>query len=378
MRIGVNTFPLHRRITGAGRFTKNLLRALAEIDKENEYILFLRKDNAGYYSMKNRNFTNVICDITRKFRVRRILYEHVILPRLAHHHNVDVFWSPSDIAPFRLSCVSTVTIHDLKRFVLPHEFPFMERLYFRMFLKTTAKNANLIFTVSQSSGQDIMNYLNIPADRIIVAHNGLDPSIAEEEGIPFESLKRIHGISRKYILFVGQMIKSKNVPRMIRAFKNCREADEYDFVLVGQDGSGWHEIENTIKRESQASNLRERIHHIKWATTEHLVSLYKHATALFYASLYEGFGFPIIEAMACGLPIITSNRSSMPEVAGDASILVDPTDEASMTQALGNILTDEEVRNTLVRRGYERVKFFSWENTAKKYLAVFNRLKKSL
>jgi glycosyltransferase involved in cell wall biosynthesis len=378
MRIGVNTFPLHRRITGAGRFTKNLLRALAEIDKDNEYILFLRKDNAGYYSMKSGNFTNVVCDITRKFRLRRILYEHFILPRLARSHNVDVFWSPSDIAPFRLSCISMVTIHDLKRFVLPHEFPFWERHYFRMFLKTTAKNANLIFTVSQSSGQDIMNYLNIPADRIIVAHNGLDPSIAEEEGIPFESLKRIHGISRKYILFVGQMIRSKNVPRMIRAFKKCRDADEYDFVLVGQAGAGWNEIEHTIKKESQNSNLRERIHHIKWATTEHLVSLYKHATALFYASLYEGFGFPIIEAMACGLPIITSNRSSMPEVAGDATILVDPTDETAMTQALGNILTDEETRNTLIRRGYERVKFFSWENTAKKYLAVFNRLKKSL
>jgi glycosyltransferase involved in cell wall biosynthesis len=378
MRIGVNTFPLHRRITGAGRFTKNLLQALAEIDKENEYILFLRKDNAGYYSMKNENFINVTCDITRKFRLRRIFYEHVILPRCVKKHNVDLFWSPSDISPFRLPCISTVTIHDLKRFVIPHEFPFWERHYFRMFLKTTARNANLIFTVSESSGRDIMNYLDIPADRIIVAHNGLDPSIAEEEGIPFESLKRIHGISRKYILFVGQMIKSKNVPRMIRAFKRCKEADEYDFVLVGQAGAGWSEIEYTIKRESQNCNLRERIHHIKWATTEHLVSLYKHATVLFYASLYEGFGFPIIEAMACGLPIITSNRSSMPEVAGSATILIDPGDETAMSQALGNLLSDEEHRKNLIQRGYERVKIFSWENTAKKYLAVFNRLKKSL
>ncbi|MBN1901701.1 glycosyltransferase family 4 protein [Candidatus Sumerlaeota bacterium] len=378
MRIGVNTFPLHRRITGAGRFTKNLLRALSEIDRENEYILFLRKDNAGYYSIKSDNFTNVVCDITRKFRLRRIFYEHFILPRLSRKHDVDVFWSPSDIAPFRLPCISTVTIHDLKRFVLPYEFPFLERHYFRMFLKTTAKNANLIFTVSQSSGKDIMKYLDIPADRIIVAHNGLDPSISEEEGIPFDSLKRIHGISSKYILFVGQMIRSKNVPRMIRAFKRCREADEYDFVLVGQTGAGWNEIEHTIKKEAYNSNLRERIHHIKWATTEHLVSLYKHAAVLFYASLYEGFGFPIVEAMACGLPVITSNRSSMPEVAGEASVLVDPNDEGSMVQALSNLLADEDKRKNLIKRGYERVKLFSWENTARKYLAVFNRLKKSL
>jgi len=378
MRIGVNTFQLHRKITGAGRFTKNLLNALSRLDTQNEYVIFLRKDNASYYSIKKDNFHNVVYDITQKYRLWRVICEHTRLPRLAREHKVDVFWSPSDISPLRLPCLSLVTIHDLKRFVMPLEFPFLERQYFRLFLKTTAKQANLIFTVSESSGRDIMEYLNIPAERIVVAHNGLDPTIAEEEGVPYESLKRIHGIRRKFILFVGQMIKSKNVPRMIRAFAKCPEAKDYDFVLLGQAGAGMHEIELTIKKESLASNLKQRIHHVKWATTEQLVSFYKHASALFYASLYEGFGFPLIEAMVCGLPIITSDRSSMPEVVGDAALLVDPKDEDAMAHQLGRILTDEEIRKNMVARGRERIHLFSWENTARKYLAVFDRLKKSI
>ena len=123
--------------------------------------------------------------------------------------------------------------------------------------------------------------------------------------------------------------------------------------------------------------MRERIHHIKWAATEHLISLYKYASALFYASLYEGFGFPLVEAMALGVPIITSDCSSMPEVAGDAALLVDPMDEEAMSEALSKIITDEDLQKSLVSKGRERVKQFSWEKTAKKYLAVFDRLKQN-
>lgn len=378
MRIGVSTFQLHQRITGAGRFSKNMLRELARLDRDNEYVLFLRKDNAGYYSIKKDNFTNVVVtQVSNRIKIKRIWAEHFLLPKLAKEYNVDAFWSPSDIAPYRLSCLSLVTIHDLKRFVMPKEFPFLERYYYKTFLKKTAKAANLIFTVSESSGRDIMTYLDVPPERIIVAHNGLDPAIYEEEGVPLDTLKRLHGIRGKYILFVGQMIKNKNVPCMIRAFSRCKEAAEYEFVLLGQTGAGMHEIEQTIKRESRHSNLRERIHHVKWAATEHLVSFYRYASALFYASLYEGFGFPLIEAMALGVPIITSDRSSMPEVVGDAALLVDPTDEEAMNAALCKLIADEDLQKTLVAKGRERVKQFSWENTAMKYLAVFNRLKQS-
>ena len=378
MRIGVNTFQLHRKITGAGRFTKNLVRALSEADTDNEYFLFLRRDNASYYSIKKENFINVKTNVTRRIRTRRILCEQVLLPRLARKYNLDIFWSPSDIAPIRIPCISTVTIHDLKRFVMPLEFPYMERHYYQLFMKRTSKSADLIFTVSESSGHDIMKYLNVPAERIVVAHNGIDPTLEEDDGIPFDSLKRIHGINRKFILFVGQMIKSKNVPRMIRAFKRCKEAKDYDFVLLGQPAAGSHEIEQTIKRISGSGDIRERIHRVKWATTEQLVSFYKSASALFYASLYEGFGFPLIEAMAFGLPIITSSLSSMPEVAGDAALLVNPKDTDQMSDALGKILTDDDTRKNLIEKGYERVKLFSWKNTAQKYLSVFNRLGKSL
>ncbi|HOE64158.1 MAG TPA: glycosyltransferase family 1 protein [Candidatus Sumerlaeota bacterium] len=378
MRIGVNTFQLHQKITGAGRFSKNMLQELARLDNDNEYVIFLRKDNAGYYSIKKENFTNVVVtQVSNRIKLKRIWSEHFLLPKLAREYNVDAFWSPSDIAPARLSCISLVTIHDLKRFVMPKEFPFLERHYYQRFLKKTANAANLIFTGSESSGRDIMTYLGIPPDRIIVAYNGLDPIIYEEEGVPLDTLKRLHGIRGKYILFVGQMIKNKNVPRMIRAFNRCKEAAEYEFVLLGQAGAGMHEIEQTIKRESYNSNLRERIHHIKWAATEHLISLYKYASALFYASLYEGFGFPLVEAMALGVPIITSDCSSMPEVAGDAALLVDPMDEEAMSEALSKIITDEDLQKSLVSKGRERVKQFSWEKTAKKYLAVFDRLKQN-
>jgi len=378
MRIGVHTLQLHRKITGSGRFTQNLLRALAQMDHDNEYVLFLRKDNAPYFSVKQENFTNHVCNITKKFKLWRIAYEHLRLPMLARKHHVDVFWSPSDIAPWHLPCISTVTIHDLKRFIIPQEFPLLEMKYFRMFLRNTAKRANLIFTGSESSGRDIMKYLHIPPERIIVAHYGLDPAFLEEKGVSLDCLKRIHGIKRKYILFVGQLIKSKNVPRMIRVFNQCKAAADYDFVIIGQPSFGFNEVDQTIKRESSSGNLRDRIHLVKWASTEHLVAFYKNASALLYASLYEGFGFPILEAMACGLPVITSTTSSMPEVAGDASLLVDPTDEKAMTAALERILTDDQTRQILIRKGYERVTLFSWENTAKKYLAVFNRLKQSL
>jgi len=378
MRIGVNTYQLHTKITGAGRFAKNILRALSKIDRENEYILFLRKDNAGYYNINKENFTADICNVTRGTRFRRHFAFHFQLPHLARKYNLDLFWSPSDIIPFRpLPCLSSVTIHDLKRFVMPQEFPVADRRYYQFFMRNTSRNATLFFTVSESSGRDIMKYLDIPAERIVVVHNGLDPVLAEDEGIPLDSLRRIHGIRRKYILFVGQMLGIKNVPRMIRAFNRCKEAAEYDFVLLGQAGSGSHEIENTIRRESRFNDLGDRIHHIRWATTEQLASFYMNASALFYASLYEGFGFPLIEAMSFGVPIVASDCSSIPEVAGDAALLVDPTDEEAMAKALGRILTEEETRKTLAQRGHERVTQFSWENAAKKYLTVFHRLKQN-
>ena len=378
MRIGVNTFQLHQRITGAGRFTKNLLRALAEQDRENEYVLFLRRDNAGYYSVNQDNFKNIETKVTSEFRLKRIYREQYLLPKLAKEHNIDIFWSPSDISPASLPCISIVTIHDLKRFVLPEEFPFFERNYYRIFLKRTARSSDLIFTVSESSGRDIMKYLDVPPERIVVAHNGLDPDMIDEDGVPFETLNRIHNVNRKYILFVGQMIKSKNVPRMIRAFSQCKEAKDYDLVLIGKQGAGTAEVTQTIRREDHSGNLKERIHLIPWVTAEQLVSFYKNASVLFYASLYEGFGFPLIEAMVNGLPIITSNVSSMPEVAGDAAVIVDPKDVGQMAESLGKVLTDHTCRENLIEKGYERFRTFSWENTAKKYLAVFNRLKQNL
>jgi glycosyltransferase involved in cell wall biosynthesis len=373
MRIGVNIFQIHRMIRGAGRFTKNLLRALSDLDDKNEYILFLRKDNAGYYSIKKNNFTNVVTNLTQNTRFRRVLKEQYLLPRMAKKYNIDVFWSPSNISPRTLPCISLATIHDLKHFVIPEEFPFLERNYYRYFMKNTARSANLLFTVSESSGRDIMKYLGVSPERIVVVPNGLDSDILDEEGVPFESLKRIHGINRKYVLFVGRLLKCKNVPRMLRAFNKCKEAADYDFVFLGQPGNGLHEIEHTI----QQNNLKNRVHHIKWATTEQLVSFYKYASALFYASLYEGFGFPLIEAMACGVPIITSNLSSMPEVAGNAALLVDPKNEEEMAEALGKVLKDDSIRKKLIDNGYERVKKFSWENTAQQYLTVFERLKKN-
>ncbi len=379
MRIGVNALSLHPRIDGAGRYTRNILRALSELDRENEYILFLRRDNERLFALDKPNFVNIPTDLKRSEGLRSILSDQIHLPRMAREHRVDILWSPSDIAPQRIHCPSIVTIHDLKRFALPHEYAFIERQYYKWYLKKTVQSANLIFTVSESSGRDIMNYLGITPERIIVAHNGLDPDIiAEEEGVPLETIQRIHNLGPRFILFVGQLIKSKNVCRMIRVFLHCQAAREYQFVLLGQPGSAMHDIEQTMRKESKDEDIRKRIRLVSWVPTEQLVAFYKNAAALFFASLYEGFGFPLVEAMACGLPIITSNVSSMPEVVGDAGCLVDPMDEPAMEQALSKILTNEWWRSHLIMKGRIRINNFSWENTALKYLEVFKRLKKGL
>ncbi|MCM8785123.1 MAG: glycosyltransferase family 4 protein [Candidatus Omnitrophica bacterium] len=378
MKIGIDITPfLKKRKTGISWYTYYLVKNLAKIDKDNFYTLFgcsMGKYKDKFLLKKEINSENF--DISVK------MLPGNLVPAFLLFYPVELIHGKFDIIHILIHpyyCLHffgklVITFHDVVHLIFPEMFSPFEVETYKFAAKRAVKKANKIIAVSYSTKKDLIKYLNVKPEKIEVIHEGLYNffDVIYNENM-IEKIKLKYGVKKKYILSVGTIEPKKNHIRLLNAFvKIKKKINDYQLIICGKPG--W-KAEEFYKRLSEINDqIKKDIIVTNYIPLNDLTILYKEADIFVYPSLYEGFGFPILEAMNCGVPVITSNISSMPEVAGDAALLINPEDEDDIANAILKLVEERELRKDLIKKGLERVKLFTWENTAKKTLKVYKEL----
>jgi glycosyltransferase involved in cell wall biosynthesis len=261
-----------------------------------------------------------------------------------------------------------VTIHDLSFLFYPRSFRVVNRLYLRLLTRLSVQRAGRVLAVSASTRRDVIRYYGVPAEKVDVVYNGVDPAFEPLPGDQVAVFRARQGLPDRFILFVGTLEPRKNVARLIRAYAQLPRSRP-PLLLVG--GKGW--FYEDIFRLVEEMDLSADVHFVGYVPAEDLPLWYNAADLFVYPSLYEGFGLPPLEAMACGTPVVASTSSSLPEVVGDAGLLVDPADTAGLAAALQAGVSDAGVRARLRQAGPERARQFSWQATARETVDSYRR-----
>lgn len=369
MHIGLLVYGLDRPLTGIGRYTVELIRALAAVPTPHEITLLTA---GGLGPLQGEVPFRAIelpgCRLLPALITRGNLH----LRHLADELHLDVLHALAGLPPFLLVSPRTalvVTLHDVFVWSIPGYSALLDTLIYKHWLPYLLPRVHRVITVSGQSQADIMHYLKVPAARIEIIPYGVADRFAPvpADGARAHVAERF-GLNEPYVLYVGALTQRKNVERALAAFARiARDFPMVRFVLAGP--AVWHAtpVADVIERLA----LGERVLTTGALTDRDLPALYSAASAFVFPSLYEGFGLPVIEAMACGTPVITSNVSSLPEVAGDAALLVDPYNEAELATAMHTLLTDTATATQLRERGLARAATYTWERTARATLAAY-------
>jgi glycosyltransferase involved in cell wall biosynthesis len=351
---------------GIGTYVRNLVRHLARMDAVNTYILICRPEDAEFARSLGPNF-QAWPDLSRNYSIR----EQISVPIELWRARVDVFHAPHYVfSPFT-TCPTVVTIHDCIHLRFPQYLPGrVAHLYARLFLRLGARRARRVLTVSQASKQDILHYLHIPAAKVEVIPNALDERFATPPSPADISLVRERfQLNSPFVLYAGNIKPHKNLDRLIEAFAlvRQREFDGLKLLIIGDEISKYPNLRRLVHRHQ----LHQHVRFLGFVPDATLAALYRLASVFVFPSLYEGFGLPPLEAMASGTPVITSNVSSLPEVVGDAALLIDPLNAREMADAIARVLVDSELRSELIRRGHARVRTFSWERSVSRIREIY-------
>lgn len=368
MRIGIDARTVLSPKTGDRTYTLNLVRALARMDAENEYFLLLDRAPPEGLLPDAPNFHHVVIPTFwgRWWTIAQV-------PLFARRAGLDVL-HVQYIAPLVCSARVVTAIHDVSFAVLPETFPLKDRLLLNLFIPLSASSASKVITLSESSKRDLIERFGVASEKIAITPCGVDETMrrVEDPQIISDVLQR-YGITPPFILSVGVLQPRKNLPRVMDAFALLRQRyPDLPHCLVIAGKAGWG-VE-PLKQRVQALRLESAVHFAGYIADEDLPALYSAADLFVYPSLYEGFGLPPLEAMACGTPAVTSNVSSLPEVVGDAALTVNPLDVEVIAGAMEQILTDAHLRRTLTARGLERAREFTWERTARLTLEVYQTM----
>lgn len=373
LRIGINARYIQRQITGIERYTLELIKNIEKIDTKNRFVLFYNKHEKIPKITKSQNFTDYISRFPTKNVFFRILWEEMYLSQEIKSKRIDVFHGPSFVVPMikPKNCRYVITIHDLSWFYYPESFTFFNKLFFRVFLPNSIKKADVIIADSRSTKNDIIKFYGVNPEKIKVIYLGIDKDFCRPSDAAKNSLiLRKYGLPEDYILSIGSLLPRKNIVNIIRAFYDLKKKGlKEKLVIIGKKAWLYEQIFSIIKD----FNIREEVIFTGYVEDKNLPYLYSSAKLLLFPSFYEGFGLPILEAMSCGCPVITSKVSSMPEVAGDAALLVDPKNIGQISKSIEKLIKDESLRKDLINRGYEQAKKFSWEKTANETLAMYKK-----
>ena len=304
---------------------------------------------------------------------KRILWEQLAQPWAARRERLDLLHAPVNVGPLLSPCPQIVTLHDLSFYLYPEMFSPAKRLYQQRLSRHSLRHAAGIIAVSESTRQDAVRLLGLPQDDITVVRNGVGAEMRPRRGDPaLDALRKRYSLPERFVLSLSTLEPRKNLTLLVEAFADLAARHQVDHALVIAGGQGW--FYETIYAAVDRLSLRDRVIFPGYVP-EHDKSLWYSAADLFvYPSLYEGFGLPPLEAMACGTPVIVANTSSLPEVVGDAGVYVDPYDAEGLAGAMAALLRDPERRHTLAIAGLAQAARFSWATTAKGTAQVYRRI----
>lgn len=367
MHIGIDATSLPEQLTGAGNYVFQLISALNRIDTANRYLVFTSTRQAEALGVEREGFRVLRHD----FRARgtRLVWEQLGLPTLVRRHRLDVLHSPHYTMPLRHSARSVVTFHDLTFVLYPELHQVVKRFFFPAMMRWSARHARRIIAVSESTRQDLVRTLGVSPERVTTVLSAADADYRPATAAQVAEVCTRYGLrSGEYLLYVGVLEPRKGIDRLVEAFGRISPgADGLKLVIAGK--RGW--MYDQIFTQVAALGLEDRVTFPGYVPRADLPPLYSGARAFVYPSRYEGFGLPVLEAMSCGTPVVTTNVSSMPEVAGDGALLVDPDDVPALAAALARVVHDTRLREQLSGRGRTRAASFSWERCARETIRVY-------
>lgn len=367
MRVGIDARLVYYSRAGIGQYIMRLAEALASLNTHHDEFVLLQSRKDGTQIVNGHNFSRASL-----WTPSHHWAEQTTLRFEIGHLHLDLLHSPDFIPPFRRNCKSVITVHDLAFLLYPH---FLTREAARHYgqIDEAVRNTDHIIAVSESTRQDTIKLLGVSERKLTVIHEAANPIYRQVD--PGEARRRVsemYGLDRDFVLFVSTIEPRKNLPGLLQAYRKL--LDDYKrpegLALAGSRGWLSEEVYNMV----ETLNLEEHVRFLRRVPSEHLVYLYNAARLLVHPSFYEGFGLPPLEAMTCGTPTIVSNVSALPEVVGDAAILIDPHDIDGLTVAMWRALTDEDLRTSLITKGLKRASKFSWKRAAQETLNVYRRV----
>jgi glycosyltransferase involved in cell wall biosynthesis len=370
--IGLNAhlLSLSQSYRGAGIswYIISLLKNLAQVAPDFCYSVFLSDRNFQEPSLALH-----MSRLPTQRPVVRILWEQFIQPLALRQAGVDLLHALAFVAPLAAPCPFVVTVYDLSFLRYPEAFRPFNRWYLRQFTANSVKRARAVIAISDSTRQDVIDLLGVPPERVHTIYCGADDQFRPLPASEIAAFKANRGLPDNFILFLGTLEPRKNVDGLIRAYARWREWEPQAPPLIIVGGKGWYY--GRIFGLVEALNLTTTIRFADYVPQSELPLWYNAASLFVYPSHFEGFGLPVLEAMACGTPVITSTASSLPEVAGrnGTACLVDPNDTTALAAAMRHVMADADLRVAMSQQGLARASGFSWDRTARETVEVYRK-----
>lgn len=364
MLIGIDARMYH--FSGIGTYLQALLKGLGEIDRENRYILYFSGKDASAFDPPAENFSVKIWDAPiYSFR------EQISLPFQIKKEQFDMFHFPHYAFPVFSPCPCVVTIHDIIHYLFPQYLPNKLAYYYAKFMICAClKVGKKILADSENTRSDLITHFNADPKKIRVVYPALpDVPLSKGKGNDDSEILKKFDISTPYLLYVGNCKEHKNIPLLVHAFSLVKKKFQCRLVLscTKKEVKGMGKLVEDLGIESDITFLG----HVK---REDLTAIYRNASVFVFPSLYEGFGYPPLEAMAQGIPVVCSNAASLPEVVGDAAILVSPNSVEVLANSIYNVLSDPKLRKSLSEKGFKRAEGFHYRVMAEEALAVYREI----
>jgi glycosyltransferase involved in cell wall biosynthesis len=384
MRIGINALFLQKPTTGMGQHLLHLLEGLDSLEEKDQQYTLLAPRFRRAYTVRAPQLSDrfreveVVSALARLGEnVEQVWWEQVGIVLAGTREKVDLLHCPYWSNPLWSPWPTVVTVHDVIQFVLPeYAWRKISRVYFGL-VSAGARRADAVITVSECSKRDIEKLLGLAPERIHVIGNAVDSSFFPvRDAWLLASVRERYGIGPRFILYFGGFDMRKNVPRIIQAYGRLPEGlrREYQLVIAGRYSRLGHPLYPDPREKVRELGLDGSVVFTGQIREQDKAPLYSAAAVFAFPSLYEGFGMPVLEAMACGTPVVTSNLSALPEVAGDAGVLVDPYEPAAISTAMEELLENQSRREELSRRGLERARRYTWRQVAEQTVRVYKQI----
>jgi glycosyltransferase involved in cell wall biosynthesis len=383
MRVVINGWFIDQPHTGSGQYTLQLLKQLVRVAPQYEYALVVPHKNSF-------EIVDITADTDLQLlasnlqlphsNFRKLLFEQSIMPRAAHAYEADALHVPYWAPPLRSSVPIVVTIHDIIPLILPqYRGGPLVRAYTEL-VSAATRGATLILTDSEASRSDIVQHLRIPADRVRTIYLAADPEFTDRvDPIDTAALRKNYDLPEEYVLYLGGFDVRKNVETLLQVYTWAQDVlgDNYPLVIAGNLPDRHDDFFRDPRVIAKQIEVEDVVRFIGRVAEEDKVALYQQARTFLYPTVYEGFGLPALEALACGVPVVGSNASSVPEIVGDAGVLVDPQDARAMAGALIAVCTEDPLHDELSKRAQKQAAQFSWERCARETVQAYESVVRS-